>query len=260
VESSFNPEAHSKAGAAGLWQFTRSTGRQYMQVDDVVDLRYDPYYAARAAAVFLQGNLEALGSWPMAITAYNHGRNGMLRAAREYDSYEQIFNSHESRLFRFASRNFYSEFVAAVNVARRLENDRNIILDRPEATIMVRIEGFARAEDRKPVLQGKKFIPKNLHVRIPANAQTRDLASAIPSRLYHSRQIRDQEYIVRRGDTAGSIARKYRISVAELVRANNLNRNAMIRIGQPLKIPSGASDNKNIHVVVLEPTSKIKPN
>ncbi|MCL7487796.1 MAG: transglycosylase SLT domain-containing protein [Desulfobulbaceae bacterium] len=279
VESSFNPDAHSKAGAAGLWQFTRSTGKQYMQVDDVVDLRYDPYYAARAAAVFLQGNFEALGSWPMAITAYNHGRNGMLRAAREYDGYEQIFNNYESRLFRFASRNFYSEFIAAVNVARRLENDRNIILDRPEATIMVRMEGFARAEDirshfrlseedftrlnpalRKPVLQGKKFIPKNLHVRIPANAQTRDLASAIPSRLYHSRQIRDQEYIVRRGDTAGSIARKYRISLAELVRANNLNSNAMIRIGQPLKIPSGASENKNIQMVVLEPTSKIKPN
>jgi len=279
VESSFNPDAHSKAGAAGLWQFTRSTGRQYMVVDNVVDQRYDPYYATRAAAVFLKENFEALGSWPLAITAYNHGRNGMLRAAKEFGSYEQIFNNHESKLFRFASRNFYSEFIAAMNVARRLENDRNIIPDRPEATIMVRMEGFARTEDirshfrvsdedftrlnpalREPVLRGKKFIPKNFHIRIPANDRTRDLASTIPSRLYHPYQIRDQEYIVRRGDTAGAIARRYKISVAELIMANNLNKKAMIRIGQRLKIPSGANDTNSIQVVVLEPASKNRPN
>lgn len=279
VESSFNPDAHSKAGAAGLWQFTRSTGRQYMRVDDVVDQRYDPYYATRAAAIFLKENFEALGSWPLAITAYNHGRNGMLRAVAKYDSYEQIFNNHETGLFKFASRNFYSEFIAAINVARRLENNKIIVPDRPEATIMVKMEGFAKAEDIRshfhlseedftrlnpallnPVLTGKKLIPKNFHVRLPANAGTRDLASTIPSSIYYPHQILDEEYIVRRGDTAGSIARRYKVSVSELITANNLNRQATIRIGQKLKIPGTTSIKKNLQVVILEPSSKIKPN
>lgn len=279
VESSFNPDAHSKAGAAGLWQFTRSTGRQYMRVDSIVDQRYDPYYATRAAAVFLQENFAALGSWPLALTAYNHGRNGMLRAVAKYGSYDQIFKNHETELFKFASRNFYSEFIAAMNVARRFEKDKNIVLNRPEATIMVRMDGYVRAEDlrshfqlseedftrlnpsfQKPVLTGNKLIPKNFHVRIPANARTRDLASTIPSRIYYPSQIQDEEYIVRRGDTAGSIARNYKISVAELIAANKLNRKATIRIGQKLKIPGKEDMKRNPQVVTLEPNSKIKPN
>jgi membrane-bound lytic murein transglycosylase D len=249
-----------------------------MRVDNIVDQRYDPYYATQAAAVFLKENFETLGSWPMAITAYNHGRNGMLRAAKKYGGYEQIFNNHATGMFKFASRNFYSEFIAATNVARRLENDKSIIPDRPEATIMVRMEGFARAEDirshfrlseedfsrlnpalRKPVLTGEKYIPKNYYVRIPANARTRDLASIIPSALYRHSQVRDKEYIVRRGDTVGAIARKYKISAAELVIANNLNGKAMIRMGQKLIIPTKADNKNRDQVTILESSSKNKP-
>jgi len=278
VESSFNLDAHSKAGAAGLWQFTRSTGRQYLRIDNVIDQRYDPYYATRAAAIFLKENFTSLGSWPLAITAYNHGRNGMQRAAKKYDGYEDIFKNHKSRLFKFASRNFYPEFLAAMHIALRLENDKDIICDRPEATIMVRMEGFARADDilshfrlsgedlarlnpalRESVLTGKKFIPKNYYLRIPANDRTRDLASTFPAALYYNSQVRDQEYIVQRGDTAGKIAKKYDLTVAELIMANNLNQRAMIRIGQRLKIPGRAEEKKNI-VVVLESNSKVRPN
>lgn len=278
VESSFNLVARSKAGAAGLWQFTRSTGRQYMRVDNVVDQRYDPYYATRAAAVFLKENYDALGSWPLAITAYNHGRNGMKRALKKYGSYEQIFKKHKTRLFKFASRNFYSEFIAAKNVALRLEKNRAVVTDRPEASIMVRMEGFVLAEDirshfrlseedftrlnpalQEPVLSGKKFIPKKFHVRIPANSRTRDLASKIPPAIYYPHQVRDREYIVRRGDTAGAIARRYKITVKELIMANNLNRKAMIRAGQKLKIPAKAKKRGNDRIVILEANSKNKP-
>lgn len=278
VESSFNPDARSKVGATGLWQFTRSTGRQYMRVDNIIDQRNDPYYATRSAAIFLKENHEALGSWPLALTAYNHGRNGMLRALKKNAGYEQIFKEHESRLFKFASRNFYSEFIAALNVARRLEKDKSIIVDRPEATILVKMEGFARAEDIRShfriseedltrlnpalldtVLSGKKFIPKDLYVRLPANDRTRELASTFPSKLYYAHQIRDEEYIVQHGDTAGSIARKFKISVAELIMTNNLNKKAMIRVGQRLKI-SGKADNKeSVRVVILKPGSKNRP-
>ena len=81
VESSFNPKAYSSAGAAGIWQFTRSTGRRYMQVDYVVDERMDPFAATEAAAQLLEHNLQVTGSWPLALTAYNHGAASLRRAS-----------------------------------------------------------------------------------------------------------------------------------------------------------------------------------
>ncbi len=66
VESSFDVHAFSKAGAAGIWQFTRSTGRRFLRIDEVVDERRDPLRSARAAAMLLKENYEKLGSWPLA--------------------------------------------------------------------------------------------------------------------------------------------------------------------------------------------------
>src|SRR5688572_20802143 len=80
VESSFNSTAYSKVGAAGLWQFMRSTGRRYMRIDEAVDERLDPYRSTEAAAQLLAYNYRVLGSWPLALTAYNHGASGMRRA------------------------------------------------------------------------------------------------------------------------------------------------------------------------------------
>jgi len=83
VESSFENRARSNAGAAGIWQFTRGTGRLYLHLDRGLDERLDPLKATRAAARLLRDNYNALESWPLAITAYNHGRAGMLRAQSE---------------------------------------------------------------------------------------------------------------------------------------------------------------------------------
>ncbi len=81
VESSFDPTAYSKVGAAGLWQFMRGTGRRYLRIDDAVDERMDPFRATEAAAQLLDYNYRFLGTWPLALTAYNHGAAGMRRAA-----------------------------------------------------------------------------------------------------------------------------------------------------------------------------------
>ena len=279
VESSFNPKAHSKAGAAGLWQFTRSTGRQYLTINSVIDERYDPYSSSKAAAVFLKENYKALRSWPLAITAYNYGRAGMLRAQKKNGSYDKIFKNHKTKIFKFASRNFYPEFLAAMRVAQRLEHNKNITLDRPEATLSVRMKGYVPAADirhhfkvsekdfsrlnpalRKPVLSGKKYIPKNFLVHLPATSLTRQLTGKIPSSIFLSRQVRDKIYVVRRGDTAGLIARKYGISLSELIQANNLNRRATIRIGQKLKIPGKIQVVNNANFVILKAVSKNRPN
>ena len=71
VESSYNPDARSQVGASGIWQFTRSTGRRFMEVDHILDERNDPWRATTAAAQLLAYNYSITGNWPMAITAYN---------------------------------------------------------------------------------------------------------------------------------------------------------------------------------------------
>ncbi|HIQ37982.1 MAG TPA: lytic transglycosylase domain-containing protein, partial [Desulfocapsa sulfexigens] len=111
VESSFNPKAYSKAGASGIWQFTRSTGKQFLTINYALDERQDPILSSHAAASFLKNNYKLLGSWPLALTAYNYGPSGMLRAKEAHLSYERIFSRYEKGHFKFASRNFYSEFL-----------------------------------------------------------------------------------------------------------------------------------------------------
>ncbi len=120
VESCFDIEAYSKVGAAGIWQFMPSTGRNYMSIGGVVDERRDPLRATRGAALHLKENYETLGSWPLAITAYNHGRAGVARAVRETGTSDigVIVKKYRGPLFGFASRNFYAEFLAALAVER----------------------------------------------------------------------------------------------------------------------------------------------
>src|SRR5262249_12837494 len=123
VESSFENRALSNAGAAGIWQFTRSTGRLYLSVNRKIDERLDAMKATRAAARLLLANYNALGSWPLAITAYNHGRGGMLRAQSEVGSSDitKVITDYRGPLFGYASMNFYTEFLAAVEVYRSYE-------------------------------------------------------------------------------------------------------------------------------------------
>ena len=120
VESTYNPEAYSKAGAVGLWQFIRSTGKQYLTITRKRDDRRDPIRATDAAAHLLRHNYETLGSWPLAITAYNHGREGIrtAQAAVGSSAIEEIIARYTGPHFGFASRNFYAEFLAALEVVR----------------------------------------------------------------------------------------------------------------------------------------------
>lgn len=118
VESSFQVHARSSVGAAGVWQFTAGTGRLYMTVTRAVDERLDPIVSAGAAARYLQSAYARLGSWPLAITSYNHGVGGMEKAKDRHGSdFGRIVRDYDGPAFGFASRNFYAEFLAAREVA-----------------------------------------------------------------------------------------------------------------------------------------------
>jgi len=118
VESSFNIKAVSKAGAVGLWQFMTSTGKSFMDIDRFIDERRDPILSTEAALQLLKQNYEDLHSWPLAITAYNYGLSGIKRAVRATGSRDiaVIIQKHKSKSFQFASKNFYSCFLAACEI------------------------------------------------------------------------------------------------------------------------------------------------
>lgn len=123
VESSFDNSAYSHAGAAGLWQFMPATGKEYLRINHIVDERRDPVLSTIAAARLLSQNYRTLKSWPLAITAYNYGLTGVFTAVKKIGTHDlgEIMLKHESPTFRFASKNFYSCFIAASEIAQNAE-------------------------------------------------------------------------------------------------------------------------------------------
>jgi membrane-bound lytic murein transglycosylase D len=204
VESSFE-NAKSKAAALGVWQFTRSTGRLYLTINRKTDERLDPMKASRAAAKLLRDNYRALGSWPLAITAYNHGRGGMLRARDEAGSdITKIIANYRGPVFGYASMNFYTEFLAAVDVYNNHEQYfGTLVLDRPAP--------------------GTAITPKAAVVRTAALKTTPATAKAA------------SKYKVRTGDTLHEIAQRFGTSIRELMVKNKLSKPA-IYAGQMLLV------------------------
>jgi len=151
VESTYNPQAYSKAGAVGLWQFIRSTGRRYLTITRARDDRRDPLRATKAAARLLRHNYEALGSWPLAIVAYNHGREGVLtaRATVGSSAIEDIVARYTGPRFGFASKNFYAEFLAALKIVQPFLNGQGT--HREAGARRRRVESAALSVPRPPV-------------------------------------------------------------------------------------------------------------
>ncbi|NBO38315.1 lytic transglycosylase domain-containing protein [bacterium] len=124
VESSFVNHAKSKVGAVGLWQLMPQT-MQLLLGRKAVNKRTDPQTATLAATKLLKQNFDATGSWPLALTAYNHGLAGVLRAVRSTGSTDlcKIIERYNSPSFRFASSNFYAQFLAARQIALQRYTD-----------------------------------------------------------------------------------------------------------------------------------------
>lgn len=262
VESSYHPGAYSSAAATGMWQFVRATAQRFMQVDYVVDQRLDPYAATYGAMELLEYNYNALGSWPLALTAYNHGANGIARAVRDVASIDigKIISDYRGPRFGFASRNFYPQFLAALEVDSRSEEffgpifkDREPDYQRFEMDAFVDSRLLAETlgvslkdlQRDNPALQpsvwsGTKRIPRGYVVKIDRTSYRNDLAGAIhaiPASELYGEQIPDVSYTVRRGDSLSVIADRYDTSISELVAINQLRDRNRIRVGQTLLLP-----------------------
>lgn len=260
VESSFNPGAYSSADAAGMWQFTRATGQRFMRIDHIVDERMDPYIAAEAAMSLLEYNYRVLGSWPLALTAYNHGAGGIARAVREMGSsnIEDIVANYKGRRFGFASRNFYAQFLAVNEVEERAESffgkvDYNPAPNFTELATDAYIDAevFARSANislaqlkadnpalRPVVWEGQKRIPRGFKMKLrDATVTPQELLASIDGDYKFVVQTPDVAYTVVRGDSLSAIARRFNTSVSRLVALNQLTSSHRIQIGQRILLP-----------------------
>ena len=260
VESSFNVEAYSKVGAAGLWQFIPSSARIYMRLNDIVDDRRDPWTSTDAAARHLRDDYKALGSWPLALTAYNHGRSGIARGLAKTGSstLPELIERYRHKNFGFASRNFYAEFLAASDVEQRFRAAQGrrkdaLSFDTVETRHYVPYETLRRlcgADDtmfrklnpayRPEVIEGKLYVPPGHIIRVPAGrAKSFEVSyeKLTSNERFNAQKAYFQLHRVKRGEALSRIAREYGVSTRSILSANGIKRANKLRAGQTLKIP-----------------------
>jgi membrane-bound lytic murein transglycosylase D len=266
VESSFNLAAYSKVGAAGLWQFMPSTAKRFMRVDGVVDQRLDPYSATEAAANLMLYNYHLLGTWPLAVTAYNHGPGGLRRAQEELGTSDiaVIVKRYQGKTFGFASRNFYVAFLAALEVDRHAERYFGPITRLPDTDSMpvelpdyIPVDVLARAFKvdmgalrvlnpalRPPIWSGSRLVPRGYTLRLPGTPPQAEIAAAwerLPPAQRYLAQRNDGSHKVRRGETLVSIAAVSGVSLSRLLAANGWNAAHAVARGESVRIPLPAS-------------------
>jgi membrane-bound lytic murein transglycosylase D len=250
IESSFDTRVRSSAGAVGIWQFMRTTGRKYLRVNRRMDERRDPLESTRAAARLLKENYELFGSWPLAVTAYNHGRRGISRAVARVGSsdLEEIIRNYKGRSFGFASKNFYVEFLAAVDIAKQAEDFFPGLEYRPPFPIeefeteraiplapLVKQGGASRKEflEWNPALSRRaRTIPRGYRVKVP-----REKLEAFATAYQNILETASIRHRVRSGETLSEIADRYRTTVREIKEANGLRSIHFISVGQVLEVP-----------------------
>jgi membrane-bound lytic murein transglycosylase D len=266
VESSFNLAAYSKVGAAGLWQFMPATAKRYMRVDSLVDERLDPYSATDAAANLMLYNYRLVGTWPLAVTAYNHGPGGLRSIQDELGTSDiaVIVKRYRGKTFGFASRNFYVAFLAALEVDRNAEKYFGPITRLPETEsttvelpdyISVDVLAKAFKADvgalrvlnpalRPPIWDGSRLVPRGYRFRLPGAQPQFEIEagwSHLPLAQRYVAQRNDGSHRLRRGETLAGVAAASGISIARLLAANGWSQGISVPRGTLVHIPMPAS-------------------
>jgi membrane-bound lytic murein transglycosylase D len=258
VESSFDINARSFAGATGMWQFMHVTGKEYrLRIDRTIDERRDPLESTRAAAALLNQNYQILGSWPLALTAYNYGAGGLSRAVAEIQSDDlvELIRDYNHAYWGFAPKNFYAEFLAAVDVAKNskqyfpeLEFDSPLAVQEIELKNNVSLSALAKRTGLtnsqllgwNPALAAHvRLIPAGYRVKVPLDSSTLPLVPVSEPRVQPRSQEQPQfvRHRVKRGETVLNIARRYGASVERILQANGLRKSHLLQVGMTLLIP-----------------------
>jgi len=254
VESSYDIYARSNVGALGMWQFMRTTGRQYMRVDRSIDERRDPIESTRAAAAFLQQSYDILGTWPLAITAYNYGPGGMARAVAEIesDNLVDLIRQHRHPYWGFAPKNFYAEFLAAVEIGKNvnqyfpdLQLDSPIAIKEIDLKSSVSLLALAKStgltQDQllgwNPALSAQtRSVPAGYRVKVPVDSTMQPVIE-VARRQPQEQQPQMVRHQVKRGETLFQIARRYGASVERILQINGMRKSHRLQAGTTLLVP-----------------------
>lgn len=266
IESSFDYTAYSSVGAAGIWQFMPRTARSHkLLVGRYVDERRDPLRATRAAAEYLRGAYNSLGSWPLAITSYNHGIGGVRSKVNKAGTNDlaAIIEDPKERFFGFASTNFYPEFLAALEIYEDHERYFPEIPAQPPLRVYtVAMKGSVPVSQAakqlgvpldalkeanyallEPVWRGTARIPAGYQLRVPVEYQNRAVNPSAAGSLAQTPQIvavsqpaaQGTKHRVARGETLASIAKRYNTSPEKLKEINGLA-SLSVKSGQLLTV------------------------
>ncbi len=254
IESAFKPRALSRARALGMWQFIRSTGYRYgLKQDKYVDERMDPVKATRAAIQYMIELHQMFGDWTTAIAAYNCGEAAVQRVIRYqkidyFDSFWDIFANLPFETARHVPR-----FIATLLIVGD-PGKYGFELPAPYPPLAfdaIRVNAAFRLATLSQQLGIDPSLLVNLNpelrhdstpnyeydLRVPEGYGETCLASVATLPQYIPPDVVTDRHTVRRGDTLGAIARRYRTSVDAIKRLNNLRGN-LIRVGQVLRVPS----------------------
>jgi membrane-bound lytic murein transglycosylase D len=249
IESGFSPLARSHASAVGLWQFIAPTGRRYgLRIDYWVDERRDPELATRAAAAYLGDLYEQYGDWYLAWSAYNAGPSRVARASKATGSTD--FWVLSSAL-PAETRNYVPKLLAAAVIGKHperygfdVEAMSPLAYDTAEIKGSVTMDVLARCaqtdvavmERLNPaLLRGATPPDGTTSIRLPLGTAERfELALAeTPA----SQRATYNRHRVAKGESMGSIARRYGVSVSAIARFNKITDPNRIYVGMELVIP-----------------------
>ncbi len=261
IESGYSNTAVSRANAAGMWQFIRSTGRQYgLRIDRWVDERRDPFKATDAAVRHLSDLQSQFNSWYLAAAAYNGGATRVSRGLRRLNedaiSDSTFFVLAEKRWIRRETRDYVPKLIAATMVAKDpvrygfdnipalepLVFDEITVADQTGMDVIASLADTtirAIRELNPQYYRGATPPGEQVTVRVPRGSGNR--VAQEYAQLPPSERVNFLEHRVRRGETMGEIAQRYGVGLSSLRVANPRVRPRRMRIGQRLVIPMGGA-------------------
>ena len=250
-ESGLRPDAKSWARAAGLWQFMKGTGSLYgLRVNWWIDERQDFEKSTRAAARHLKDLYSELGDWNLVLGAYNAGAGRIYRAMRRSGTTD--FWEMRKNLPR-QTRNYIPQYVAVARIVLNPEKHGFINVQKADSLAYEVVEindcidlrilakcaltTVDTLQELNPELLRWCTPPgvTGYRFRIPYGRKNTFLVSysKIPAEQKKDWAI----HTVKRGETAGSIARKYGLSASFLNDVNNIHTSRRLRVGTVLAIP-----------------------
>jgi membrane-bound lytic murein transglycosylase D len=257
IESAFKTNAVSRAKAKGMWQFMRGTALENgLKHDWYIDERSDPEKATRAAAKYLKTLHGMFGDWHLALASYNGGPGRVQRAMKRSGRKDFWALSSTTKYLPRETRDYVPLILAAIVVARNpaeygmtLEAMPAPAFEQVELTTPVDLRRVAEWVD-VPLQAIQELNPELRRWTTPLRMSPYMLKVPEGTADIVRAQIADTDpldlsplnrHTVKKGETLLSIARKLKVTRADLAEANYLSTRAQLKAGQSLIIPRAPS-------------------